>query len=141
MTPLPGWKVIPDNWAAAHQPTAEATLVSPCEVRRAAGPPPYPKPAGWVPDTLVWATHCRVQELNRENMQAPGMQIVEERQYRVSMSLTDENGAPAPVLRTGETGDVLHAVGRQFILKQSMAGSLLWEQDFIAVENQTQLNP
>lgn len=137
MSPLPGWKVIPDGWTEHHVPIVAGTTTAECVILRSPGPPPFPLPVGWVSEEEVWRGNCRLQELNREASTVPGYQPTEEREYLVVLSL-DRNRPP---IYTGESGDTLRVGGRDFRLKQSMAGSLLWENDYIAVENQTQQNP
>lgn len=136
MTPLPNMKPIPDGWAAAHRPVAEATMTAPARfLRIAEGPPPYPLPEDWTGEAEVWATDVRVQELKRDGQPVPTEQPTTLREYLITAPL----GGPA--IRVGERGDVIEAVGRRFNIQSSMAGSLLWEQDFICTENQTQQNP
>lgn len=142
MVGLPGMKVIPDGWAAAHRPVAAGGMTAECVIRRAVeGPPPYPLPAGWDGSEIIWTGMCRVQELKRENSPIPGLQPSELRQYLLAFPFHNDNGVALPQLRTGEGGDTVHAVSRMFNLKQSMTGNELWQNDFIAWENQTQQNP
>lgn len=99
------------------------------------GPPPYPFPDGWTGEAEVWSTNVRVQELKREGQPVPADQPTSVREYLIT--------APygGPPIRVGERGDIIEAVGRRFNIQTSMAGSILWEQDFICIENQTQQNP
>lgn len=137
VSPLPNTRAIPAGWAEHHRPVAAATMTAPCTIRRLTdGPAPYPLPDGWDGTEPVWSGTCRVQELKRENSPTPAGQPSELRQYLIGLPYLDDN--PLPDLRTGERGDTVHAVGRVFNLKQSMAGSELWQHDFIAWENQTQ---
>lgn len=142
MVGLPGMKVIPDGWAAAHRPVAAGAMTSECTIRRATlGPPPYPLPEGWDGAEIIWTGRCRVQELKRENSPFSGQQPSELRQYLNAFPFHNDAGVALPPLRTGESGDTVHVLGRVFNLKQSMTGSELWQNDFIAWENQTQQNP
>lgn len=141
MSPFSNWPIIPKQWAEYHRPAATATMTAPVEIRRSAGPPPYPKPEGWVPYTVIWTGLCRLQELKRENSPVPGLQPTEFRQYLLALPFANSGGTPLPQLRVGEGGDTAAVSGRNFLLKQSMDGSLLWENDFLAWENQTQQNP
>jgi hypothetical protein len=137
VSPLPNTKVIPAGWAEHHRPTANGTMTEPCVIKRVSdGPPPYPKPVDWVPDATVHETVCRVQELKREGGSVPAEQPTTERQYLVTIPVI---GAPA--FRAGERGDVVHTLGRQFRIASIMFGSLLWELDFVCVDNLTQQNP
>lgn len=141
MSPLPGWKVIPDGWAERHQPTAESTMTSPAIFLRISdGPAPYPMPEGWTGSRAIWGTPedpilVRVQELKREASPVPTNQPTVERQYQISTPLG------GPELRSGERGDVVSVLGRQYRIISRMTGSLLWEQDLICVDNLTQQNP
>ena len=142
MSPLPGTAVFPANWAAHHRPVAVQTMTAMCTIRRIQeGPAPYPLPDGWTSEVIVWTGMCRLQELKRENTVIPGEQPTELRQYLLALPFENREGVPLPQLYTGERGDIVATTGRTFNLKQSMAGSLLWENDFIAWENQTQQQP
>lgn len=142
MVGLPGMKVIPDGWAEAHRPVAASAMTAECVIKRVtAGPPPYPLPPGWDGAEVIWTGRCRVQELKRENSPIPGQQPSELRQYLIAFPFQNDDGAPLPQIRTGESGDTTHTLGRVFNLKQSMTGSELFQNDFIAWENQTQQNP
>lgn len=142
MSPLPSAMVIPTNWAEHHRPVAVQTMTAMCTIRRIQeGPAPYPLPDGWTNEVIVWTGMCRLQELKRENTVVPGDQPTEVRQYLIALPFENREGVPLPQLYTGERGDIVATVGRLFNLKQSMAGSLLWENDFIAWENQTQQQP
>lgn len=135
MSPLPGYKVIPDDWAAHHRATAQGGMTAECTVRRPGGPPPFPLPEGWTGEgEVLWSGFCRLQELKRENSVVAAEQPVETRQYLLGLPYD------TPAFRVGERGDVAYVNGRHYTLKQSMSGSLLWERDYIAIENQTQQN-
>ncbi|OIH86019.1 hypothetical protein BLJ79_04280 [Arthrobacter sp. UCD-GKA] len=134
--------VIPTNWAEHHRPVAVQTMTAMCTIRRIQeGPAPYPLPDGWTNEVIVWAGMCRLQELKRETSPVTAEQPTELRQYLIALPFENREGVPLPQLHTGERGDIVATTGRQFNLKQSMAGSLLWENDFIALENQTQQQP
>lgn len=141
MSPLGNWPVIPDGWAEHHRPTAAATMTGTVELRRPRAPAPFPKPPGWVAYDVLWVGMCRLQELKRENSPLPALQPTELRQYLLVLPFHNAAGVALPELRTGESGDTAHTAGRDFLLKQSMGGTLLWEQDFIVWENQTQRTP
>lgn len=137
MSPLPGYKVIPDGWAAHHRPVANATMTAPCVIKRIHdGPPPFPLPEGWDNEQPIHSTTCRVQELKREGGGTPGEQPTTERQYLIPVPVDG-----LPELRAGEQGDVVHTLGRQFRIIQIMFGSQEWERDLVCVDNQTQQNP
>lgn len=137
MVGLPNTRVIPAKWAEHHRPTANGTMTEPCTITRiSAGPPPYPIPVDWTGETTIHTTVCRVQELKREGGSVPAEQPTSERQYLITIPVL---GAPA--FRAGEQGDVINALGRQLRIGSIMFGTLLWELDFICVDNLTQQNP
>lgn len=136
MSPLPGWKAIPEGFQEHHRPTVEATLTAPGTIHRVAeGPPPFPKPEGWTGETLLHETTFRVQQLNREASVNPTEQPTQLRQYRLV--------APVgiPELQTGERGDLIRTAGREFRVQQVLHGSLVWEVDILCTDNLTQQNP
>jgi hypothetical protein len=136
MSPLPGYKVIPGDWAPAHRPTAEATMTSPGTIHRvASGPAPFPKPEGWTGQGQIYEGLFRVQQQNREGGGTPGEQPTQERTYLIT-SKTD-----IPHLQTGERGDIIKVLGREFRVRQVLFGSLLWEMDILCTDNLTQQNP
>ena len=142
MSPLAGAAIFPADWAYHHRPVVKQTMTAMCTIRRIQeGPAPYPAPEGWTNEVIVWTGMCRLQELKRENSPVTGEQPTELRQYLIALPFENREGVPLPPLHTGERGDIVETTGRVFNLKQSMAGSLLWENDFIAWENQTQQNP
>ncbi|WP_316502384.1 DUF6093 family protein [Paeniglutamicibacter gangotriensis] len=139
---LPNMRVIPDGWAEAHRPVVAQTMTAMCTIKRIQeGPAPYPLPDGWSNEVIVWSGMCRLQELKRETSPLVADQPTELRQYLIALPFENGAGVPLPRLFTGERGDLVETTGRVFNLKQSMAGSLLWENDFIAYENQTQQQP
>lgn len=136
MSPFPSRSVIPDGWAAHHAPVAEASMTSPAKfLRIVEGPPPYPLPEDWTGSEPFWEPLVRLQELKRESGPNPTDQPSSVREYLVAAPLG------GPEVRVGERGDVIEVEGRTFNIQSLMSGSLLWERDFICVENQTQQNP
>lgn len=134
MSPLPGWSVIPPGWAAAHAPTAAATMTEPAVFKRVAdGPAPYPPPPDWTGSRVVWGdVRVRLQALKREGIGEQAEQPTYTRQYLITAPLE------GPELRVGERGDVATIKGKDYRLLSEMDGSLVWERDFIAVLNETQ---
>lgn len=142
VSPLPGWTAIPTDFEARHRPSVEQMMTAMCKVLRVAeGPAPYPEPEGWDGTVLLWAGLCRLQVLKREVAPTLAGQPSQLRQYLVGLPFENREGVELPALRTGERGDIVRVRGRDFMLKQSMAGSILFANDFIAWENQTQQNP
>lgn len=136
MSPLPGWQVIPNNWAGRHGNTVNATLKSEANFYRiTAGPAPYPKPDGWTGKTLLHHTYVRVQELNREGGGTPGEQPTRERQYLVVAPLG------IPELQVGERGDIIEVAGRKLRVQQVLFGTFTMEVDILCTDNLTQQNP
>lgn len=136
MSPLPGWQAIPDGWAAAHAPTASATMTEPAVFKRIAdGPAPWPLPPDWTGTsvTVIWdEVLVRLQALKREGIGEQAEQPTYTRQYLITAPLE------GPKLRVGERGDVVTVKGKDYRLVSEMDGSLVWERDFIAVLNETQ---
>lgn len=138
MSPLPGWKPIPDGWAATHAPVAESTMTSPATFHRITeGPPPYPLPDGWDGAQLIWeGINVRVQQKS----QGAGDKVAAEQPtVQRQVLITCPLGGPA--LRAGERGDIVRAIGREFRIVSILPGSLLWELDLLCMDNQTQQNP
>lgn len=136
MSPLPGWQVIPNNWAAHLVPTVNATLKSEARFYRTTdGPAPYPKPPGWTAKTLMHTTYVRMQELNREGTGTPGEQPTQERRYLVVAPLG------IPQLQAGERGDIIEVGGRVLRVQQVMYGTYITEVDILCTDNLTQQNP
>lgn len=128
--------IIPPGLAEHLRPTIEATLTAEGTIHRiTAGPPPYPRPLVWKPETLLHTTFFRVQQLNRENSGIPGLQPSQTRQYRLTAPLG------IPELQTGERGDIIRVSGREFRVQQVLYGSVLLEVDIICTDNLTQQNP
>lgn len=142
MSPLAGWPVIPPQFEAHHRPVVAQTFTALCTVHRLTStPPPYPLPEDWTGRTLLWTGMCRLQELQREADPVVGEQPTQTRRYLLALPFENGQGEALPQLRTGERGDIAVVGARSFNLLQSMAGSILWENDFISQENQTQQNP
>lgn len=139
MSPLPGYKVIPDGWSEHHRPVAASSMTADCViVRPVEGPPPYPLPDRWTGETQVWppagATgKCRLQELKRENAPVAAEQPTRTRNYLVTIPYI----AGLEIL-AGESGDTVIVGGRRYQAIQQMHGSELWEWDLICVDNLTQ---
>lgn len=142
MSPLPGYKVIPDGWSAHHRPTANATMTAACTISRALdGPPSFPLPEDWSGEATVWPPEgqqglCRLQELNRAGTALPGEQPTQLRDYLAVLPVE-----VLDIVRAGENGDTLNVAGRRYKIQQAMHGSQLWEADLICQDNQTQQNP
>lgn len=142
MSPLPGWKVIPEGFAAHHRPAATGTMTVPCQIVRISdGPPPYPKPPGWMAERVIHDTICRLQELKREGNPVPGEQPTVLREYLIPVPHISPEGVPLPDLRAGERGDVVLVMGRRMNITNIMFGSTEFERDLICVDNITQQNP
>lgn len=136
MSPLPGWKVIPEKLAEHYSDTVKSTQTTEGTIHRVTGgPPPYPKPPGWVGETLLHTTYFRVQQHNRENALTPGEQPTQTRTYLLTAPLG------IPELQTGERGDIIRTLGREFRVQQVLHGSFAIEVDIICTDNLTQQNP
>lgn len=136
MSPLPGWQVVPNNWAGRHGNTVNATMKSEASFYRiTAGPAPYPKPPGWTGRTLLHTTYVRVQQINQDWRGVPADQPTQERRYMVVAPLG------IPELQTGERGDIIAVGGRELRVQQVLQGTFLMEVDIICTDNLTQQNP
>ena len=137
MSPIPGWKVIPDDWAEHHRPTAVSTMTEPAVFRRITdGPAPYPLPDDWTGSQIIWEAKVRVQA---QNNAAGSADVAEQPTVTRTYLVTAPLGGPD--LRAGERGDVVEVLGRQLRITDTPTGSQLWELDLICVENLTQNNP
>lgn len=134
MVGLPNTKVLPLGWAQHHRPVTVGTMTGSCQiVRPVEGPPPYPVPEGWTPESTVHESACRLQELKREGAPVPADQPTQTRQYLLTVPYDG-----LPQILVGEGGDAAIVDGRRYQLLQQMQGTLLWEWDFICLDNQTQ---
>lgn len=136
LRPLGAPAVIPAGWDEHHRPTVDATRTSPGTIHRVtAGPPPFPKPAGWAGTGQIYSGMFRVQQHNREFNGNPAEQPTQQRTYLIVAS-TD-----IPALQVGERGDLIRVDGREYRVQQVLFGSHLWEMDLLCTDNLTQQNP
>lgn len=139
MTPLPGWSVIPAGFEAHHRPVVKQTFTALCHIQRPnPEPAPFPEPDDWPAMVTVWSGMCRLQQLQREGSPSPLGQPSQTRDYLLALPFENGQGVALPPVRTGERGDIALVAGRTFNFLQPMTGSILWENDFKVVENQTQ---
>lgn len=137
MAPISGSKVIPPQWEEHHRPVAASTMTAEAVIRRPGGVAPYPPDPNWDPSgEVLWRGQARVQELKQPTTSFPADQPTYGRLYLVTLPIDSAN--PLPDLHVGEQGDVVHAVGQVLRLNHPMAGSLLWERDYVAYINHTQ---
>jgi hypothetical protein len=140
MSPLPGWSVVPAQWAEHHRPTAEASFTARIAFYHAGEPEPWPLPEGWTGQTAFHEADCRIQQLNREGVTAAAGQPTNLHDYLVVVPIS------TPTIQPGEGGDygiVVSAsdpllVGRRLDVRDVQHGSLMWERDLICTDNQTQ---
>ena len=141
MSPLPGWKPIPDGWAAHHQPVAESTMTAPATFHRITdGPPPYPLPPGWDGARLIWGGDPEIRVRVQQRSQRAG-DVVAAEQPTTQRQVLITCPLGGPQLHAGERGDIIRTIGREFRVVDVMPGTLLWELDLICVDNLTQQNP
>lgn len=137
--------VIPDGWAAHHRPVAKSTMTGICKLTGPAGGYDYDTGELAPGPTLAADVPCRVQELNREARAETAGQLVDTRQYLVTLPLdrvpaltiTDQG----PVLtvtgnQPGHDGDP-HLTGRPLRVLSVQHGTLLWERDLTCVDDLT----
>ena len=137
MAPFSSTRVIPEGWDTHHRPVAAGTMTAEAVVYRPGGPEPFPPDPAWDPSgELLWTGKCRLQELKQETTAVPTDQPTYGRSYLVTFPYSAEN--PVPKFNVGERGDTVTINGTVLILQHPMAGSLLWEHDYIAWANHTQ---
>lgn len=126
MAPLTGTRLIPRGWSAHHRPVVEGSFNLACELWRPGdGPPSFGQDEA--PATLVWSGACRLQQhATGDGAKVTADQAVQVRDYLAAL--------PHEVLtlvRTGESGDVLKAGGRTYLVLDALQGSELWECDLM----------
>lgn len=137
MAPLSNYPVIPEGWAEHHRPVAAGTMTADAVVRRPGGAAPYPPDPDWDPaGEKLWEGKVRVQELKRQSTSLPADQPTYGREYLITFPMLP--GAPLPAFQVGDGGDLVRVAGFEFVLQHPMAGSLLWEHDYVAWLNHTQ---
>lgn len=142
MSPLPGYKVIPDGWAEHHRPVANSTMTATIEWFHRGEPEPWPLPEGWTGPAPFHTSACRVQELTSSGRAVPAEQPVTERRYLVAVPIDG-----TPEIRAGEAdgdyGKVTAAtdpllIGRILNVADVQHGSLMWERDLVCTDTLTQ---
>lgn len=145
--PIPGYKVIPDGWAAHHRPVANSTMTYLCDIYLPGGAAPYPEPAGWDGLKLLKAdVPCRVQELNRPTATTTVEQPTRVRDYLVTLPLdglpdipVGERGAILKNFRPKSPADADPQLAKRTLRAIDIQhGSLMWERDLICTDNLTQ---
>lgn len=133
MSPLPGWKTIPDGWAEHHALTLKELYTGQASFERISdGPAPYPVPPGWTGREKVWESPVRLQAEKRGGVADQAEQPQTVREYTLQTPL----GGPA--LRVGERGDVVVINGKDYRLLSEQASTVAWERLFTVSLNQTQ---
>lgn len=140
VSPLPGWRVIPEGWDVHHRPTANATMTAEIAFYHRGAPEPWPLPGGWTGEPAFYTTECRVQQLNREGTAVAAEQPTNLHDYLVTVPIS------SPEILPGEGGDygiVTQAsdpllVGRRLDVRDIQHGSLMWERDLVCTDNLTQ---
>ena len=138
--------VIPPGWEAHHRPVAVSTMTGRCRVIRPGQPGSYPdfEPS---PETALVETVCRVQQQDRPGRVNAGGQLVDSRDYLVTIpaekwptgTVVDDTG---PILVVdgylpGHAGDP-DLVGRHLRVEQVLHGTLRWERDLYCTVDLTE---
>ncbi|WBL18515.1 DUF6093 family protein [Citricoccus sp. NR2] len=137
--------VIPEGWAAHHRPVANSTMTGICTLTGPAGGYDYETGELAPGETLVADVPCRVQELKREARADAAGQLVDTRQYLVTLpldqvpNLTITDAGPVVTVTgyaDGHDGDP-HLLGRPLRVLNVQHGTLLWERDLTCVDDLT----
>lgn len=138
--------IIPPDWEAHHRPVARSTMTGECRVIRPGAPGGYPdfQPA---PETVLVETVCRVQQQNRPGRVNAEGQLVDSRDYLVTIpadawptgTVVDDTG---PILVVdgylpGHAGDP-DLIGRHLRVEQVLHGTLRWERDLYCTVDLTE---
>ena len=138
--------IIPPGWEAHHRPVAVSTMTGLCRVIRPGQPGSYPdfEPG---PETVLVETVCRVQQQNRPGRVNAEGQLVDSREYLVTIpanawptgTVVDDTG---PILVVdgylpGHAGDP-DLVGRHLHVEQVLHGTLRFERDLYCTVDLTE---
>lgn len=138
--------IIPPDWETHHRPVAVSTMTGLCRVIRPGQPGSYPDfETG--PETVLVETVCRVQQQNRPGRVNAEGQLVDSRDYLVTIpadawptgTVVDDTG---PILVVdgylpGHAGDP-DLVGRHLRVEQVLHGTLRWERDLYCTVDLTE---
>ena len=129
--------IIPPEWERHHRPVAASTMTGLCRVIRPGQPGGYPD-FETAPDVVLVETVCRVQQQNRPGRVNAEGQLVDSRDYLVTIpadawptgAVVDDTG---PILVVdgylpGHAGDP-DLVGRRLRVEQVLHGTLRFERD------------
>ena len=146
MVGLPGARVIPEHWELHHRPVAASTMTGLCRVIRPGQPGSYPD-FETAPETVLVETVCRVQQQNRPGRVNAEGQLVDSRDYLVTIpadawptgTVVDDTG---PILVVdgylpGHAGDP-DLVGRHLHVEQVLHGTLRFERDLYCTVDLTE---
>lgn len=138
--------VIPPGWEAHHRPVARSTMTGKCRVIRPGQPGGYPDFEA-APDVVLVETVCRVQQQNRPGRVNAEGQLVDSRDYLVTIpadawpagTVVDDTG---PILVVdgylpGHAGDP-DLVGRHLRVEQVLHGTLRFERDLYCTVDLTE---
>lgn len=145
MVGLPHHQVIPPGWQEHHRPVAEQTMTGICDLTGPMGPPDYGETKPSPGEALASAVPCRVQQTRGESRADAVGQLVDTRQYLVTLPLsqvpdltiTDEG----PIVRVlsykpGHDGDPT-LVDRPLRVTNVQRGTLVWERDLTCLDDLT----
>lgn len=137
--PLPGTRVIPTGWEAAHQPTVAGTMTATCTITRrasATGAPTFNANTGrsvYPEPTTVYTGPCRLQALvRRSGLVDIGAEPVAPHIYQVTIPL---DATPVQVDDQVEVTDATdsRADGTKLTVTDVRQGSLVWERLLLCI--------
>ena len=129
--------IIPPGWELRHRPALVSSMTGRCRVIRPGAPGGYPD---FTPteDTVLVETVCRVQQQNRSGREDAQGQLVDTRDYLVTLpadawpagTVVDDTGPIVVVTgyEAGHAGDA-DLVGRRLRVEQVLHGTLRFERD------------
>lgn len=146
MVGLTGTAVIPPSWEGRHRPVAASTMTGLCRISVPGRPGDYPD---FTPgsDTVLADTTCRVQQQNRAGRVDAQGQLVDTRDYLVTIpadawpvgTVVDDQGPHVIVTgyQAGHAGDP-DLIGRRLRVTQVLHGTLRFERDLMCVLDLTE---
>lgn len=133
--PLPGTRVIPIDWSEHHQPTADLTMTSQCQVTRNNGSGTTGDDGTWTPPPVVviYSGICRVvREPGEELNPISGDQRLTTRRYSVQLKVDAGEILVGDVLTITSGNDQI--LGRSFRVESARVSSEEWSRNLVVIE-------